>query len=202
MGREARCRVRFNDEVGEGTVRLETEELVFRGPFRLRIRFSETVSVEAVDGRLQVSFPEGTAAFELGPAEAERWAERILHPPTLMDKLGVKPGARVVVLGVDDESFWADLRRRTDDVATGGGPADVVIWAVDDAAGLAALSQMEDWIQPDGAIWAVWRKARPELSENHVREAALVAGLVDVKVARFSESHSALKLVVPKACRR
>jgi hypothetical protein len=38
-------------------------------------------SVEAVDGRLEVSFPDGTAAFELGPAEAERWAERILHPP-------------------------------------------------------------------------------------------------------------------------
>jgi hypothetical protein len=61
---------------------------------------------------------------------------------------------------------------------------------------------MEDWIQPDGAIWAVWRKARKELTENHVREAALAAGLVDVKVARFSETHSALKLVVPKARRR
>ena len=202
MGREARCRALFNDEAGEGKVVLETDELIFRGPFRLRIRFSDMASVEAVDGRLEVVFPDGTAAFELGTPEAGRWAERILHPPTLMDKLDVKPGTRVSVVGTLDESFWADLRRRTDDVATGGGPADVVIWAVDDAAGLAALSQMEDWIQPDGAIWAVWRKARPELSENHVREAALVAGLVDVKVARFSESHSALKLVVPKARRR
>lgn len=32
--------------------------------------------------------------------------------------------------------------------------------------------------------------------------AALAAGLVDVKVARFSATHSALKLVVPKARRR
>jgi hypothetical protein len=39
------------------------------------------------------------------------------------------------------------------------------------------------------------------LNENHVREAALDAGLVDVKVARFSATHSALKLVVPKAKR-
>ena len=91
MGREARGRVRFNDQVGEGTVRLETDQLMFRGPFRLRIRFSETVSVEAVDGRLQVSFPEGTAAFELGPAEAERWAERILRPRPAAAAEGLRP---------------------------------------------------------------------------------------------------------------
>jgi hypothetical protein len=47
----------------------------------------------------------------------------------------------------------------------------------------------------------VWVKGRKELNENHVREAALDAGLVDVKVARFSETHSALKLVVPRARR-
>jgi hypothetical protein len=202
MGREVRCRVRFNDEVGEGKARLETDELIFRGPFRLRLRFCEMTSVEAVDGRLEVTVPGGgAAAFELGPAEAERWAERIRHPPSLMDKLDVKPGARVAVLGVEDESFWAGLRRRTDDITTEGGPADVVIWRVNDSGDLAELSQMEDWIQPDGAIWAVWRKARPELTENDVREAALSVGLVDVKVARFSDSHSALKLVVPKARR-
>jgi hypothetical protein len=201
MGREARCRVRFNDEVGEGKALLETDELVFRGSFRLRIRFSDMASVEAVDGRLQVSFPGGTAAFELGTPEAGRWAERILHPPTLLDKLDVKPGARVAVLGVEEESFWAALHGRTGEIVSGG-PADVVVWAVDGVAQLGALAEMEDWIQPDGAIWAVWRKGRSELTENHIREAALSSGLVDVKVARFSDSHSALKLVVPKARRR
>jgi hypothetical protein len=39
------------------------------------------------------------------------------------------------------------------------------------------------------------------MSENHIRDAALAAGLVDVKVARFSATHSALKLVIPKARR-
>ena len=52
-----------------------------------------------------------------------------------------------------------------------------------------------------GALWAVWAKGRKELNENHVRDAALAAGVVDVKVARFSPTHSALKLVVPKAKR-
>ncbi|HEY3238239.1 MAG TPA: DUF3052 domain-containing protein, partial [Acidimicrobiia bacterium] len=127
----------------------------------------------------------------------------ITNPPGLMDKLGIRAGARVAVLAVNDGDFWKDLRARTDEVLDGGpaGPCDAVVWGVDDVAELAGLSAMEEWIRPDGAIWAVWRKGRKELTENHVRDAALAAGLVDVKVARFSATHSALKLVIPKARR-
>lgn len=39
------------------------------------------------------------------------------------------------------------------------------------------------------------------MTERDVMEAAKAAGLVDVKVARFSETHTAEKLVVPIAQR-
>lgn len=189
--------------MSEGKALLEADEVVFRGDFRLKIAFKAMSRVEAGDGRLEIDWADGQAVFELGSPEAERWAERITNPPSLMDKLGIKPGARVAVLAVDDEGFWKDLRARTDEVSDGGptGPCDVVVWGVDDAAEMAGLSAMEEWIRPDGAVWAVWRKGRKELSENHIRDAALAAGLVDVKVARFSATHSALKLVIPKARR-
>ena len=58
------------------------------------------------------------------------------------------------------------------------------------------------WVKDGaGAVWAVWRKGRKELNENHIRAGAIAAGLVDVKVARFSATHSALKLVVPRGKR-
>jgi ABC-type sugar transport system substrate-binding protein len=121
----------------------------------------------------------------------------------LLDKLGVKPGSRVAVLEVADDNFWSELRRRTDEISDGGsaGAVDMVVWQVDDIAELAGLAAMEAWIRPHGALWAVWRKGRPALTENHVRDAALAAGLVDVKVVRFSDTLSALKLVIPKARR-
>jgi len=50
---------------------------------------------------LRIEFPEGTAIFELGP-RAQKWAEKILHPKSLLDKLGVKPGAVVSVVAVGD----------------------------------------------------------------------------------------------------
>jgi hypothetical protein len=119
---------------------------------------------------------------------------------SLLDKLGVKDGHRVVVLDVDDAGFSDELAGR-DVRVTKKGPADIVIWGITDAADFRRLPELIEWIRPAGALWAVWVKGRKELNENHVREAALDAGLVDVKVARFSASHSALKLVVPKAKR-
>lgn len=80
-------------------------------------------------------------------------------------------------------------------------PVDVVVWALDEAADLARLAALIDRIRPAGALWAVWPKGRKELNENHIRDAALGAGLVDVKVARFSATQGALKLVIPKAKR-
>ena len=117
-----------------------------------------------------------------------------------LDKLGVKDGTRVAVVDVDDEDFAAELGGRTVDVVAEG-PADIVVWGLDEAADLARLTALIDWIFPAGALWAVWVKGRKELNENHVREASLDAGLVDVKVASFSPTHSALKLVVPRARR-
>jgi hypothetical protein len=124
---------------------------------------------------------------------------------SLLDKLGVKDGMVVAVLDPDhlldgDEEFTAALGARDVDVVAVG-PADLVVWPVDEPADLARLGALIDWILPAGALWAVWAKGRKELNENHLREAALDAGLVDVKVARFSATHSALKLVIPKAKR-
>ncbi len=203
MGREERCCVRHGNSVSEGKALLETDEVVFRGEFRLRIPFRDMTRVEALDGHLTIDWPAGRAVFELGSPEAERWAGRITNPPNLMDKLGVKAGARVAVVAIDDEEFWKDLRARTDKVSEGGqaGPSDLVVYGVDDVAELAGISALEEWIRPDGVLWMVWPKGRKELTENHIRDAALAAGLVDVKVARFSATHSALKLVIPKARR-
>ena len=52
---------------------------------------------------------------------------------------------------------------------------------------------------PAGAIWVVWPKGRKELREDDVRNAAKAQGLVDIKVMSFSETLSALKLVIPVA---
>jgi hypothetical protein len=121
-----------------------------------------------------------------------------------LDKLGVKPGARVAVVGLDDEAFLAELRERTSAVTTGRLPraADLVIIYMERPADLARLAKARTAIAPDGATWVVWPKGRKTFREDDVRAFAPSAGLVDVKVVAFSETLSGLKLVVPLRDRR
>ena len=202
MGLEATCRARYGSQASEGNVRLETAELLFRGDFRLKIPLREVRSVEAKRGELRVSWPEGDAAFVLGK-DAEKWALKVRTPRGLLDKLGVKPGARVAVVGAFPDRFLEDLAARTHDLTRGrpGTDTDLVFVAVSEAKDLTALETLRRAIKPEGGIWVVWPKGRKALREDDVRAAGPVAGLVDVKVVSLSDTLSGLKMVVPLALR-
>jgi len=120
-----------------------------------------------------------------------------------LDKLGVEPGMRVSILGVADAAFRRELATRTREVSEGRARRDsaLVFYGVDDARRLARLAALRGQIARDGAIWVVWPKGRKHISENMIRDAALAAGLVDIKVVAFSETLSGLKLVIPVAQR-
>jgi hypothetical protein len=194
--------VEVNGEATDARVLLESDELIVRGTRRLRIRFGEITSLETASGRLTVTWASGTASFEVGD-RAERWAERIRNPKTIVDKLGVKPGTRVSLIGVTDDGFRALLRARTDDVAEGepSPDSDLVLLQVDDRADLAQLGGLEPTIKRDGGIWVVAPRGRPDVSEADVLGAGRAAGLVDTKVARFSDTHTAHRFSIPKARR-
>jgi hypothetical protein len=56
-------------------------------------------------------------------------------------------------------------------------------------------------LKPDGALWVIRPKGSKAVSEAEVMSAGKHAGLVDVKVASFSDTHTAEKFVIPRAAR-
>jgi hypothetical protein len=198
MGSEAHCTVRFGQKVSQGKALLETESLLFRGDFRLSIPFRDLKSVECEDGELRLILAEGTAIFELG-SSAEKWACKIRNPKSLVDKLGVKADSYIAVLGIKDETFLQQVRERTRSIARGRPKRelDFLFFAAQTKEKLKELDHLQSFLKAHGAIWVVWPKGSPQIKESDVIAAAKDAGLVDVKVARFSETHSALKLVIP-----
>jgi len=205
MGLEAKCQVKSGKWQGAGLARLEEKELLFKGSegFRLKIPLAEA-RAEAQRGVLTVKWSGGTATFHLGTsAGAEKWALKIRYPRSRMDKLGVKPGMRVSVLGVSEKLFWKELEERVENASDGKlqKDSDLIFFQVEDAAQLKRLRELQGSIVPAGAVWVVWPKGRPQMKEDHVRTVAPAADLVDVKVCAFSETLSALKLMIPRAKR-
>ena len=121
---------------------------------------------------------------------------------TLMEKLGVRPGARVSVLGVGDPGFLADLEEAGADVSRRRRRhSDLVFLAVETRTDLGLLAGVEPYLQRAGAVWAVFPKGRKDLPEVDVIRAGVGAGLVDNKVVRFSDIRTALRFVIPLARR-
>lgn len=202
MGAEVRCKATFGGKSSEGKALLETGELIFRGDFRLKIPFKDIQSLKAEDGALTVRFTGGTATFHLGPL-TEKWAEKIRNPKSVLDKLGVKPGMRIAVIAVRDSGLEkqlnelriqnAEIRRQNE--------CDMVFFGAEKRTALKILGDLRKALKPNGALWVIRPKGSADISEADVMAAGKAAGLVDVKVVKFSDTHTAEKFVVPVSTR-
>src|SRR5215469_6262316 len=143
MGNEAICKVRFGKQESEGKALLETSEVLFRGEFRLKIPFSSIKSAKTADGELRLLTAEGLASFHLGAA-AEKWLEKILHPKSRIEKLGVKPDGKVSLIGKFDSGFLREVDGLTKSVTKGkaAGDADHIFFAAESKENFSALSKI------------------------------------------------------------
>ncbi|MGB9067039.1 MAG: hypothetical protein WCC21_00600 [Candidatus Acidiferrales bacterium] len=137
------------------------------------------------------------------PAKKTRESERDYSHRTLLEKLGVKPGQRICVLGIEDTSFLTDLAAAAPG-ATHRKPekeSDLIFLAAEDLKSLARIKSLEPHIQRNGAIWVVYPKGQQHIREADVMAAGKSAGFTDNKICRFSETHTALRFVIPLARR-
>jgi hypothetical protein len=132
-----------------------------------------------------------------------RELERDYSHRLLIDKLGVKRGQRVAVLGVESAEFLTDLTSRVPEYSRGEriAGADLIFFSAEDARDLAHLKSLGKSIQKNGAIWVVYPKGQTHIREVDVIGAGKSAGLVDNKVCKFSDTHTALRFVIPLANR-
>ena len=121
---------------------------------------------------------------------------------SVFEKLGVRPGGTAVLIGLRDARFRAGLSRQrvkiTSRPAAGAALIFLGVSAKEDLGRIAVITRR---MRADGAIWVVAPRGSPAVREADVLAAGRASGLVDVKVVRFSETHTAHKFVFPVARR-
>jgi hypothetical protein len=120
----------------------------------------------------------------------------------LLDKLGVKAGQKISVLGLRDKAFLDRLGDRSRDVSSRPRKgSDLIFVYMREREDLSRLGVLRPYLKPAGAIWVLWRKGRKTFREDDIRSFGPDVGFVDVKVVAFSATLSALKMVIPLALR-
>jgi hypothetical protein len=131
------------------------------------------------------------------------------YPGTpLAQKLGIKPGMTVAVIG--GPKTYGDLIAPVPDgvkvVAKPSAAAGVIhIFSTKRAHLSTMLVTAIAAMSSSAAIWVSWpkrtSKVATDITENTIRDVALPLGLVDVKVCAVDDTWAGLKLVKRKAKR-
>jgi Protein of unknown function (DUF3052) len=187
---------------GDAKVLLEADELILRGAVRAKIQRRDIVDAKQKAGVVTVHYTGGTLSLALGD-DATRFVTKLLEPPkSLLDKMGITAGSRVVLIAVKDAEFTAELAARDVTVSARAGKAEtMIVLGITAAADLAKVKSVAASLAPTGALWVVHPKGTAGVKDTDIFAAAKTAGLTYTKVVKFSETHSAERLVIPKSAR-
>src|SRR5579884_1490772 len=204
MGLEAQCRATWRRESSAGKALLETDFVLFRGDFRVKVPFTALTGVRADGPNLRLEWPEGPASLELGEKAALKWADKIANPKSRIDKLDVKAESRVAMIDTVDAALRAELSARTQHVndARAARSADLLFYTVRDRSALPKIAALAERMKPEAALWIIYPKGQKEITEGDVLSSGRAAGLKDIKVTAFSAAETALKFVVPVSRRK
>jgi hypothetical protein len=118
----------------------------------------------------------------------------------LVDKLGIKPGARLQLVS-EPEDFAGLLGPLPDGsrVAVRGVLDFAMLFVKSQSDLRKRFARLRDRLESNGMLWVAWPKktsgVETDLTEGIVREFGLESGLVDVKVCAVDDTWSGLKFV-------
>jgi hypothetical protein len=125
----------------------------------------------------------------------------------VVDKLGIRLGFSVRVVGRGDAALLARVREKTGKRLAGDrAPADVILyWPNNLGEIMPMLRELRGAIQPAGGIWVITAKRdqRSASGMSYMTQDALIphglaAGLVDNKICSISPHESAMRFVIRK----
>ena len=193
MGLEARSTAYKGKAKFEGKLYLDSEFLQFKSkelPWKLRL--GKDVSAREFRGKLRVSAGDETLSFDVGE-DTDRWIRKILNPPTLMTKLGIKENHRCWMSRGFSKEFRDELRAASAGITRSLLDSDLAFHFLPNRSELDQLANTLADLPEGINVWVVWPKSSPKVSQGEVMECASKFGYGPSKTAAFSNECSSMR---------
>jgi len=122
----------------------------------------------------------------------------------LVKKLGIKEGFKISIINNPEDYFslLTGLPDQIEIINDRKSKKDLIHFFVKKEAELLEnILSLKSQVKSNGMIWISWpkksSKVATDITEDVIRNIALVNGLVDIKVCAIDEVWSGLKLVIP-----
>ncbi len=186
MGLEAKTLLHTEGLCFEINALLESDELIIRGPYKMRAKFSQLQNISAQGDELFFDFGGDSFRLELGE-NAQKWHKKIISPPKpLHEKLGLKPETKISAFNNLDSvalnhAISANLSKPND--------AQILI------AQITSKQDIESLIDANSkALLSVWlvnvKGKNSPFNENQIREIMRANLYIDIKTCAIDDVFS------------
>lgn len=207
MGLELAGRATFAPAKGtkqQGTtkVHLDDQELLLRGEVKARIPRADIRGITTRADVVTVTSTLGVLTLTLGDGAAKLARKLAEAPKSRLEKMGITADTEVTIVNLKDPELVAELKAiGATTRARLAANAAFIILGVEKPADLERIGTAAESLAADGALWVIHPKGTAGVKDTDIFAAAKSAGLTYTKVARYSATHTAEKLVVPVAKR-
>ena len=189
MGREANGTIDFDGQSGAGNLLLESAGVILRGELRAKIARADFLGFAAEGEYLVIQTPRGPLRARLGAKEAALWVKALAKPlPNLAQKLGLRPGTEVLVIGPLTDAALIDALTNH---PTAAQPTLILAELLDQTAFDAALALCR--AHPRAAFWGFTRKGKSAFPDAVLRAQMRAADYIDSKSCAVSDAFTATR---------
>lgn len=197
MGLEEKVTAKKGRKTFDGKLHVDSRQLEFRSKeFKWIVELDKKPTAKVSKGSIVVKSGRENVTFDV--SSPEKWVKKILNPPNLMTKLGVKQGQRCFVSSGFDKVFKDDIRSMGAKIVRDFAKADLLFLRADSGNQLSRYGDLLGQLDSGINVWVVWPKGSREIGQSDVMGKAKSLGFGPSKTASFDDSTSSMRFAKRK----
>ena len=197
MGLEEKVTAKKGRKTFDGKLHVDSRQLEFRSKeFKWNVSLDGKPDAEASKGLLVVQNGSEKVSFKV--SEPQKWVSKILNPPSLTKKLGVKSEQCCFISKGFDRAFKTEIRAAGAKIVRSIERAELLFLRIDSVEQLSSFDEVASELESGVNIWVIWPKGSKNIGQSDVMRRAKSLGLGPSKTASINDDHSSMRFAKTK----